>query len=92
LLENSVVIRGIATPSVGILLFCVERLKGRKIWGRNMKLWEFARRHLERRFFCPSIFLPLFWWRPKAALGTCRHSARIVPVLIDDFQFRMAQS
>jgi hypothetical protein len=51
-----------------------KRLKGKKIWGRKMSPWKVVRRSDKRRFFCPSIFLPSFWLRPKAALGGSCHS------------------
>jgi hypothetical protein len=66
-------IRGIAPcrtdgASVGINFFQGKRRTGKQIWDRKLNHREFARRSRERRFFCPLIFLPFLWLRPKAAM------------------------
>src|SRR5258707_13515208 len=60
-------IRGIATPSVGIILVRPLRQTTKRIWARKeIGPQGFARRSLRRRCFCSLIFLPIVWLRPQA--------------------------
>jgi len=47
----------------------------KKSGGKKMESREIEHRYFERPFFCPFIFLPSSWLRPKAALGISRLSS-----------------